>query len=515
MSTPLPRLDGLAAFWDAPVSQAHGLPLFSGFLEPTWGCIDVVEKLSAAIESNKLVLPQKYLYASLNGARLWKELCDGHSPIAEVYRQFPLNRSDVPLTKAFLEQAKKLIDGRADKKLGVVALGAGTGQRESQICGWLADKLELERLFAVVLDVSSELLGVSLQRFNHLPNNIRPLFAVLDFESSAGLGHLQSLRNTWGEHPALFLLLGNTLGNLDEVTFLKRMAEVMRPDDLLLCEMLLTTVTEKEGNYEPTKDDRAKFIIDPLRALGINPKVTNLKCDVTGESGTRLRSEFRYHFDTDEVALPLTVEPRPQFSEDSWIGLLEIQALTPAYCKRAFEKVFERVELIQHPYPVSERKILMGYCFAAAPRTKIRVVSKKGGVGGAPDSNDTVALDPEKHSIGYRGDECVLFPTHYALLEVLKAGTLSTKALEAQDKVIALIEAYLVGVKKPDGKVLGTLKSLKTAQSKKDTDAMSKLKRGVKTGLATKAKSHISASELLKIWPDDEQWCFRASSPAK
>lgn len=515
MNTPLPRLDGLAAFWDTPVSQAHDLPLFSGFFEPTWGCIDVVEKLGAAIESNKSVLPQKYLYASLNGARLWKGLCDGHSPIAEVYRQFPLNRSEAPLTKAFLEQAKRLIDGSADKKLGVVALGAGTGQRESQICGWLADKLELERLFAVVLDVSSELLGVSLQRFNNLPSNVRPMFAVLDFESGSGLGHLQSLRNTWGEHPALFLLLGNTLGNLDEITFLKRMAEVMRPDDLMLCEMLLTTDTEQRGRYEPTEDDRAKFIIDPLRALGLNPKVENLECHVSSESGTRLRSEFRYHFDAEEAAMPLTVEPRPRFSEDSWIGLLEIQALTSTYCKSAFGKVFERVELIQHEYTVRDRKILMGYCFAAAPRTKTLVVSKKGDTPAASLPDNAVALDPDKLSIGYRGDECNLSPTHYALLEVLKSGNSSTKALEAQDKVIAWLEAYLSNGKKLDSKATGTLKSLKSAKEQHDTNTMSKLKNSAKKGLAQKAKTHTSASELLKIWPEKEQWCFRASSPAK
>jgi len=44
--------------------------LYKGFLEADSGCTDVVDELVNAIQSDIAFLPQKYLYASLTGARL-------------------------------------------------------------------------------------------------------------------------------------------------------------------------------------------------------------------------------------------------------------------------------------------------------------------------------------------------------------------------------------------------------------------------------------------------------------
>jgi hypothetical protein len=61
--------------------------LYDGLLEADSGCTDVVAELVKAIQSESGFLPQKYLYASLSGARLWTELCTGfpfNTHIAEV-----------------------------------------------------------------------------------------------------------------------------------------------------------------------------------------------------------------------------------------------------------------------------------------------------------------------------------------------------------------------------------------------------------------------------------------------
>ncbi|HRI15285.1 MAG TPA: L-histidine N(alpha)-methyltransferase [Verrucomicrobiota bacterium] len=512
MTTPPPRFDAWAARWDAPSSGSHGLPLFSGFLEPAWGCMDVVRALVDTIRSNKEVLPQKYLYSSLHGARLWKALCDGHSHIAEVYRKFPLNRPNAPFTDALAKQAAELVKSSEEKKLAVVVLGSGTGQREADICRWLADRFDLKRLYAVLVDVSSELLGVSLQKFNNLPQSIRPLFGVLDFESDAGLAHLQSLRNAWGEHPALFLFLGNTLGNVDEVTFLKRIAQVMRPEDLILCEMLLTPDTERRQVYDPHMDrERANFIVDPLRALGLNPKLENLSWHVTSQPGKWIRSEFRYHFDADDEAQNLSIEPAPTISEGNWVGLLEIQADTLDGCREVFERVFQEFQPAVQDYDVEvdgqTRRVQMAYCFARSPRAKSRVTAKQGAKSGAAPTG--IVLNNDTLAIEFDSDSCVLAPTHFALVAVLEKSQSSWKALDVQREVVAWLEQYSLNGDNLDGKAKSKLASLKAGVTDHDTNPVSLLKNDTQKGLRQKATKHTAATELLKYWPEDEQWIFR------
>ncbi|MHC1770095.1 MAG: L-histidine N(alpha)-methyltransferase [Verrucomicrobiia bacterium] len=510
MNPQKPRFDGFSALWDTPAPDIHGFPLFPGFLEPASGCIDVVDKVAAAIASNKNVIPQKYLYASLNGARLWKSLCDGHSHIAEVYRQFPLKQRQTAFIQTLVKQVETLMAGRADNKLGVVALGSGTGKREAELCDWLAVELKLNRLYVVLLDVSSELLGVSLQNFNDLPKKISPLFAVMDFESDAGLQHLQALRNTWGEHPALFLFLGNTLGNLDEVTFLKRIAKVMRPDDLLLCEMLLTSDTERRETYDPSEDPRVDFIIDPLRSLGLNPRPTSLECHVTSDKGKWRRQEFRYFFSKDDEVQELSVAPRPSIVEGNWVGLLEIQADTADGCRETFERVFERFELAEHEYDVDGKRVVMGYCFARGPKSKSRVVTKASTSSAVLPGN--IGLDAGALGIEFRGDRCPLSPTHLALVAVLQKAESAWKALDVQREVVAWLEAYSPDGEKLNQKAKDKLNSLKQGVASHDTNPVSTLKEDAESGLKYKAKQHVAAAELLKVWPEKSKWCFRSSS---
>ncbi|HEY5911629.1 MAG TPA: L-histidine N(alpha)-methyltransferase [Verrucomicrobiae bacterium] len=473
-----------------------------------------MKELVETIRSNKQVLPQKYLYSSLHGARLWKALCDGHSHIAEVYHKFPLNRRNAPFTKALAEQAKQLLASCSDKKLAIVVLGSGTGQREADICKWLTDEFDLKRLYAVLVDVSSELLGISLQKFNNLPQAVRPLFGVLDFESDAGLAYLRSLRNTWGERPALFLFLGNTLGNLDEVTFLKRIAQVMRPDDLMLCEMLLTSDTEERKDYNPHDDrERANFIVDPLRALGLNPKLENLKRHVTSETGKWVRSEFRYHFDADDEAQTLSIEPTPTIVKNNWVGLLEIQADTAAGCRETFERVFEKFELVEQEYDVEvdgqSKRIVMGYCFARSPQAKSRVTAKTAAKGGAATG---IVLNADALAIEFATDSCPLAATHFAFLAVLQRAQPSWKALDVQREVVSWLEGFSPNGDKLNKKAKDKLESLRAGVAAHDTNPVSLLKNDTKSGLEQKAKKHTAAAELLKFWPEEEHWVFRFPS---
>jgi hypothetical protein len=371
-------------------SQHHTSGLYEGLLEPDSGCTDVIAELVRAIQSESGFLPQKYLYASLSGGRLWQELCTGipiNTHIAEVYKRFPLGISGDKLTAEFCEQTSKLSFDPSERQMGVIALGAGTGTREAVISRWLVNELGLSGIEAYLVDVSSELLGESLKEFHRCGDRIHPKFAVLDFESSRGHAQLVHLREILGDIPTVFLLLGNTFGNIDQDTFVNQIADVMRPKDMLLCEFLLATNEEtqpsspdfqgvntvQDRSFDASKDPRAQFMLNPLRSLGFNPKFKNLQRWIARSPGKWRRDEYRYAFDADERQLAPSLSRLPGFriGTTSWIGLLKIQAVTESCCESLFNDAFASVRLVPHAYDLSSasgRPVLMGYCFATKPK---------------------------------------------------------------------------------------------------------------------------------------------------
>lgn len=508
------------ATWPSLVQSIGGVPLFPGFLEPTWGCIDVVNELCKAISNPRGFFPQKFLYAGLHGARLWTDLCEGRSHIAEVYRRFPLTTSSSPLAKAFRNQAEKMMSGYTEKKLGVVALGAGTGKRETQICKWLADELELTRLDALVLDVSSELLGISLQKFKEqVGDRIHPHFAVMDFELSSGLEHLKWLRNNWGNHPVMFLLLGNTFGCVDEDLYLRRMAEVMQGNDLLLCESALVADTQARPDYQSATDPRADFICDPLRSLGLNPRREQLRRKLSSESGKWLKQEFHYEFSGADQSAggSLTIEPKPTIVAGKTVGLLEVKELTATHTKEVFGQAFSNVELVNHEYGVqspSSQGVCMGYVFASVPRSA--AVST--------NANSSVSLQQQILEIQFDaaaltfkidGTPCDLFVTHFAFVFVLNqkpVGSISRSALHIQEAVIEWLAAHKTAAKKFPTKAQQKLVTLEAQKKSSDTDAISNLKDDVAKRLKEKAVTNVAAKKLLDIWPVSKQWAFKPAS---
>lgn len=513
-----------ACSWPSKVKSIGDVPLFPGFLEPTWGCINVVHELCEAIRIPDRFFPQKHLYASLHGARLWKALCDGPSHIAEVYKNFPLGISRAPLTSAFTKQAAKMMENHAEKRLGVVALGAGTGKRETKICKWLVDELELVRLDALVLDVSSELLGISLQEFKgQVGERIHPHFAVMDFELNSGLEHLKWLRSSLGGHPVLFLLLGNTFGCVDESLYLKSMADVMQGSDLLLCESALVADTEAWKawpDYEPENDPRADFICDPLRSLGMNPQRKQLKRLPSSDSGKWLKQQFLYEFSAADVTAgsALTISPKPAIAANHTVGLLEVKELTASHTKEVFGQVFENVELVEHDYKVaspSSTGVRMGYVFASAPHRSARS-EITGAAKGETKSTVQIKIDAQKLEYTIAEVTGKLCATHLALVAVLNQASPDSTARDAtdiRDDVITWLEEYVKDGGNLNGPQANRLKNLKEDKNGNPQRTISPLKRDTFDGLKDKeTKKCKAAAKLLKIWPDSEAWSFKAQS---
>lgn len=512
---------------------SEDVSLFLGYLEPSSGCTDIVKALYTKINSPTDVLPQKYLYSSLHGAELWRDLCTRtNSHIKQVYTGFPLGWENNELTQAFAECARRVF--KDHKTAGFIALGAGTGSREAKVCDWLCKTCDLKRLEAVLVDVSSELLGDSLNRFTSCVPAVRRHFAVLDFEQPQGEAQLAHLRNRLGDMPVLFAFLGNTFGNLDQRAFLNLMSRLMRPSDMLLCELLIvpdeqTRAPGRDGNEDRTADDhqfkpgedvRSQFIIDPLRALGFNPRVEGLKRRISYNPGRGLRQTYRYVFtqaDADQ-AKALSIEPKPNIRKDMGIDLLHIQALTERYCRQLFEEVFpvHGVRLATHPYATSKGSVPMGYCFAAHQSLQSSA-PKSVKMGTAfprqQEPSARLVIRKTKREIIAAGEVLRLTGSYYAFIAVLAEKFTSdqaeTKAIAVQGLVAAKLKELLQT--QPEWFDERSQKFVQNASTATDADPISHLKSDLKKALLAERESRGAAEALASWLPGDKEWNLRLS----
>ncbi|MEQ1748954.1 MAG: hypothetical protein ABL974_06000 [Prosthecobacter sp.] len=435
------------------------------------------------------------------------------SHIAEVYRNFPMPSEHSKLALEFKRHADRLPELSSTHSVGVIALGAGTGSRELKVCQQLLANQQLEHLDILVTDMSSELVVVALKAFKKVLSNKRAThqFAVLDIESDTGIEHLRTLRTQgekFGHQPFVFLLLGNTLGVIDEKQFLARMSTVMLPQDIILCEVSLASDKDTENpgtqkeDYKPEDDrERAQFICDPLRALGINPKISNLKQESVREQRRWVRHEFYYQFDASEAQMDLSITPKIKIVKDSRVGLTELKRMTKTHALEVFEEVFSEVRITEHEYDAvspGAAKVRMAYVFASNPGSSPRI-----------KFHDS---DLKNLCFEMGGVKCKLHPTHYAFVRFLESDYTTASSEMARSFVIDWLQKFAErgGDLGEGGKSF--LARMIAARDRTDPDekpfeAISNLKSQAHTALENiKGEGQPAALKLLAIWPGNRDW---------
>ncbi len=242
------------------------------------------------------ILPQKYLYSNHIGAFRYSELT--RSGIHQkVYNSFPINFSGSELNQFFKENVEKLVGAqlRKTQRLGFFILGAGLGNRESEMVRWLIYNFpEIKNIRIWLLDISEEMMTKSIEAFKRIDDDRLDVRGfILDFEES--LSEIATVRSELTEDvPCLFLLFGNTIANLDQKVFLDTISHYMFPGDVFIMEYLLADEktykesfddqTEQSGRfgspvvpYDPREDNRFEFVVSPLRTLGIAIQPKSLK----------------------------------------------------------------------------------------------------------------------------------------------------------------------------------------------------------------------------------------------
>lgn len=260
-------------------------------IAPSYSPIRLAEELQAAMRSSGATLDQALLYAEPQSVLDWMKYCSDANYLANY-------RDRIPVSEVAEIAAKRVGATGVD----VVALGSGDGRTEIRLVSHLLTATG-QVVHLDLVDVSHPLLITAYRNgCDTLAAHgvrVHPIHA--DFYDLRGYEPL-TYRARTDQRKRLWTLLGHTVGNLrDELLFLRDLAAISRPGDLLVLDFQTTT---EVSEAEIRKTDRLlqghfselllNWITGPLRRhlqLTEQPQITpwlNTHCTVPGSYAVTL-----------------------------------------------------------------------------------------------------------------------------------------------------------------------------------------------------------------------------------
>lgn len=153
-------------------------------------------------------------------------------------------------------------------------MGVGTGEKAGLVATSLDTNAPLARPKAVLIDVNRQMLLTAVRRLK--PDQIRPcrldMLALRgDFEQLPHLSRHPGLQRSFVRSPgrrAVYLLLGNTFGNIDERAMLRSLRAVARRGDLVIFSQ---EFLETDAGRNPDEAILARYQSADMRALFAAP----------------------------------------------------------------------------------------------------------------------------------------------------------------------------------------------------------------------------------------------------
>lgn len=228
--------------------------------------MEIAAGLVAALSRREL--PERYSYWFPTSVRAWLDLCsDG------AYRNYVRSSR---LVEAHAEDVADLALRRAaGARLDVVSLGAGQADKDLEFLRALRSK-GVSPVYRPV-DASQALLELACTAASD--------FACEAIKADFSLpAHLEAIDAMREGHPALWLLLGNTLGAFDPGSLCAGLRRVVKPRDILVLDAeILDGATTIAGYDNPLN---RRFAFAPLAALGLEPADGELRFTLIEDDGS-------------------------------------------------------------------------------------------------------------------------------------------------------------------------------------------------------------------------------------
>lgn len=230
----------------------------------------------------KEVIPEKFLYQTVTGARRWMELCG--DPLYYAFSE----------SLKFLDKVAEQVIGTIDAKVlesspDFVSLGPGTGHKDVRLLTALLDRCgDNKSLFYYPFDISKRMLESVHEKMvltENLKRNIRIKCIEAEFDD---LALFYNPVFNWRKEPNIVSFLGNTLGNMpNEVSFLEMLCKTMHFGDYFILEVRLNSgVTQAPGGQD---EKRKAFNLSPLEELGVKINPESLRYDSRGAALSQIQ----------------------------------------------------------------------------------------------------------------------------------------------------------------------------------------------------------------------------------
>jgi uncharacterized SAM-dependent methyltransferase len=205
--------------------------------------------------------------------RAWLDLCsDG------AYRNYVRSSR---LVEAHAGDITELASSRAAPQAvrDVVSLGAGQADKDLTVLHALTSRGFSP--FYRPVDASQALLELACAAASEVGSEVACEAVKADLSLPDHLGAVDAMR---AGRPALWMLLGNTLGAFDALSLCAKLRRVVRPDDTLVLDAEILDAEATIAGYDNPLNRR--FAFAPLAALGLAPADGELRFTLAEDQGS-------------------------------------------------------------------------------------------------------------------------------------------------------------------------------------------------------------------------------------
>jgi uncharacterized SAM-dependent methyltransferase len=208
---------------------------------------ELTREFLAALE--RRYLPEKFFYWLPLSVKAWLDLCAGTQPYKNYSRSYQL----------ISQHATDLVRLIRPGEIEVVSLGAGQGDKELLVLRTLQEQRRKFRYRPV--DSSQALLEIACGQA------LEEGFATRGLKADVEKPDTFSWLARSAAQPRLYLLLGNSLGVIDPVEFLRKLGNLLRSEDDLLVDGEIFSPQLTLAGYDNPVNRR--FAFAPLASLGL------------------------------------------------------------------------------------------------------------------------------------------------------------------------------------------------------------------------------------------------------